>query len=113
MTESNKEKFLKAVACKNLIQFEYYKPNESGNITEKREGEPYAMYWNENEQNYYVDIRQTDGFSYSNDDGFRTFEANFIKNIKILDSNFEIHEDYEEQSKRYEYPYIKILIVID
>lgn len=95
------EKLISAIKNKNVIEFEYNKPEK---IPGKRIGNPYAVFIftsKEGKQSTKVHLVQTDGVSDSKNvpfPTFRMFNIEDLSNINILNKIFsEIHENYNPE----------------
>jgi predicted DNA-binding transcriptional regulator YafY len=88
------------VAIKNQqqISFEYIKEGEDSGV---RYGNPHAVYLHKTTDNPIVDIYQTSGASSTKQKipGWRPFILDNIQNIHLLDTKFEIAEDYVSNPK--------------
>lgn len=84
----------KAIENQKSIEFRYLKPGKANGV---RYGDPHAIFMHPSTNNTTVDIFQTGGDSETKQriPDWRPFILEFIKEIKILNINFDIAKGYE------------------
>lgn len=99
-----------AIENKKSIEFKYIKP---GKVTGVRTGDPHAIFIHQTTSNPTVDIFQTDGDSDTRQSipGWRPFILEYIHDIKILDTIFEIAEGYNSNPETGKY--IKVIAKVE
>ena len=100
-----------AIKEKKQIEFEYQNPNKPDQLG-KRRGKPHCVYISNNEKLEYpkqVDLIQISGSGTNNPDLIKRYMLDYITNIRILDTSFEVHSSYNSTAPRYK----KILVDIN
>ncbi len=111
MTNQDLEIIKQAIQEKKSISFEYNKPNKVNGI---RVGNPYVIYWNDDETKQYLDLHQLSGVSDSVSENkaifphWTTLETDFISNVKIMADAFQPVADYKRYAERFIIANIKI-----
>jgi len=108
MTEQNLQTIIKAIQEKKSISFEYNKPNKVNGI---RTGNPYVIYWKDDETKRYLDLHQESGVSDSVSEDevhWVTLETVYISNVKLKENTFSPIADYKRYAPKYMIANIKI-----
>lgn len=104
MTNQDLQTIIQAIKEKKSISIEYNKPDKVNGV---RIGNPYAIYWNDDETKQYLDLHQQSGVSDSVSENstefphWATLQMDFITNVEITTDIFVPTKDYNRHAKRF------------
>jgi len=111
MTEQDLQTVIQVIKEKKSISFEYNKPNKVNGI---RIGNPYVIYWKDDETKRYLDLHQISGVSDSVSENkakfphWVTLETDFISNVELTTDIFQPVGDYRRYAVRFMIANIKL-----